>query len=58
MITFSWFFLLSNLETVISLGDLCFNKFSTLSKVFLSNSSTGSTPGFITTIYLAELPMK
>jgi hypothetical protein len=43
--------LLSNLDTVINLGDLCFNKFSTLSKVFLSNSSTGSTPGLIIMIF-------
>ena len=36
--------------TVINFGDLCFNKFSTLSKVSLSNSSTASTPGLITII--------
>ena len=56
MITFSWFFLLSNLETVINLGDLCFSKFSTLPKVFLFNSSTRSTPGLMTTILSSLTP--
>ena len=53
---FSWFFLLSNLETVINLGDLILSKLSTLSNDFLSNSSAGSMPGFITIILSSLIP--
>ena len=48
IIIFSWFFLLSNRETVINLGLLFFNKFSTSFIVFLFSSFAGLTPGLIT----------
>ena len=54
--TFSWFFLLSNLETVINLGCL-FNKISSaFIKSFFSNSLTGLIPGFITVIISGLTP--
>ena len=45
-----------NVETVISLGFLTLSMLSTLSNVFLFNSSTGSTPGFITITLFALTP--
>ena len=53
---FSWFFLFSNLETVINLGLLFWNKFSASSKDFGSISFNGSTPGLITIIFSLSTP--
>ena len=56
IIIFSWFFLLSNLETVINLGFLFFKRFSTPFSIFLLISSIGLIPGLMILILFELTP--